>query len=90
MRANLLTASLTLTLFASFPALSQQHLIPTPYPAGHNGARLLPAPPSSRHQVLIPSPYPHALGPNALGNPRIGKVRRHQRLMPAPYPRQSR
>ena len=78
---------IALALCANAPALAQQQLIPAPYPSGNDSARILSAPPSSHHQVLIPTPYPRALGPNALGNPRIGKVRRHQRLVPAPYRR---
>jgi hypothetical protein len=90
MRAHFLTASLAFALFATVPACAQQQLIPAPYPSGNTSARILSAPPSSHHQMLIPSPYPRNLGPNALGNPRIGQVRRHQRLVPAPYPRRHR
>ncbi len=90
MRAHLLTALLVFTVVVTVPAFAQQHLIPAPYPSGNTSARILSAPPSSHHQMLIPSPYPRNLGPNALGNHRIGHVRRHQRLVPAPYPRQHR
>jgi hypothetical protein len=90
MRALLVMIFFASAVSAPLQARAEQRLIPSPYPSGHDSARILMAPPHSRHQVLIPTPYPHKLGPNAAGNPRITQPRRHQRLVPAPYPRQYR
>lgn len=71
-------------LALAVPAYAEQRLLP--YPSTEPGLRILSAPPSYRRQELLPDPSPRSLGPNAMGDPGVTRVRRHQRLVRPPYP----